>query len=113
MQPPVTSRPDISQQVRLEKSPTHIKGLDEILEGGLPTNRTTVISGGPGAGKTLFGLEFLFRGALAGEPGIFVSFEEPLDQLRKNAATLGWDVDPWRERTGCLFWTAASIPTRS
>jgi circadian clock protein KaiC len=78
----------------LKKSPTYIKGLDEVLEGGLPTNRTTVISGGPGSGKTLFGLEFLYRGAMAGEAGIFVSFEEPLDQLRQNAATLGWDLAP-------------------
>ncbi len=75
----------------LAKAPTYIKGLDLILEGGLPRGRTTLISGWPGSGKTLLGLEFLYRGALAGEPGVFVGFEEPLDQLRVNAATLGWD----------------------
>lgn len=76
----------------LGKTPTHIKGLDEILEGGLPRDRTTVINGGPGSGKTLLALEFLYRGALAGEPGIFVGFEEPIEHLRQNAATLGWDL---------------------
>jgi len=76
----------------LAKTPTHIPGLDEILEGGLPRGRTTVVSGGPGSGKTLLGVEFLYRGALAGEPGIFVGFEEPIDHLRRNAATLGWDL---------------------
>jgi len=76
----------------LEKAPTHILGLDEILEGGLPRGRTTAVSGGAGSGKTVLGLEFLYRGALAGEPGIFVGFEEPVEQLRQNAATLGWDL---------------------
>jgi circadian clock protein KaiC len=84
--------PDDSPKVPLKKSPTYIKGLDEVLEGGLPTNRTTVVTGEPGSGKTLFGLEFLYRGAQAGEPGILVSFEESLEQLRENAATLGWDL---------------------
>jgi len=74
------------------KAPTYIPGLDDILEGGLPRGRTTVVHGGPGTGKTLLGLEFIYRGALAGEPGIFVGFEEPLDHLRSNAATLGWDL---------------------
>ncbi|RLC32592.1 MAG: KaiC 1 [Deltaproteobacteria bacterium] len=76
----------------LEKASTYIKGLDEILEGGLPRGRTTVISGSPGSGKTLLALEFLYRGALAGEPGIFICFEEPVKHLRENAATLGWDL---------------------
>ncbi len=88
---------DISNKVisgvpSLEKASTHIEGLDEILGGGLPRGRTTVVGGSPGSGKTLLGLEFLYRGALAGEPGIFVGFEEPLDHLRQNAATLGWDL---------------------
>ncbi len=78
----------------LAKVPTHIKGLDEILEGGLPRGRTTVVNGPSGSGKTLLGLEFLYRGALAGEPGIFVGFEEPIDQLRANASTLKWDLAP-------------------
>ena len=102
MQHPDSSRLDDSPRTPLKKSPTYIKGLDEVLEGGLPTNRTTVISGGPGSGKTLFGMEFLYRGALAGEPGIFVSFEESLDQLRQNAATLGWDLAAL-ERENRLF----------
>lgn len=76
----------------LEKAPTYITGLDEILEGGLPRGRTTVTIGTPGSGKTVLGLEFLYRGAQAGEPGIYVGFEEPIQQIRQNAATLGWDL---------------------
>ena len=71
----------------LPKAPTGIQGLDEITGGGLPRGRPTLISGGPGAGKTLFGLEFLVRGATKyDEPGVFMSFEESIEDLTKNAA---------------------------
>jgi circadian clock protein KaiC len=44
---------------QLEKCPTGTKGFDEITEGGLPKNRTTLICGGAGSGKTLFGIDFI------------------------------------------------------
>ena len=78
----------------LPKARTGIQGLDEITGGGLPKGRPTLVSGSAGSGKTLFGLEFLFRGATEyGEPGVFVSFEETLPDLAKNAASLGFDLD--------------------
>lgn len=65
-----------------EKCPTGVDGLDQILRGGLPRGRTTLVSGGPGCGKTVLGMEFLSHGAQGlDEPGLFVSFEEPSDQL--------------------------------
>ena len=77
----------------LKKTPTGIQGLDEITGGGLPKGRPTLISGGPGAGKTMFGLEFLARGALQyGEPGVFMSFEETIPDLIENAASLGFNL---------------------
>ena len=76
----------------IPKVPTEIAGLDEILEGGIPRGRTTVVSGGPGSGKTVLGLEFLFRGAMAGEPGVFVTFEERAKAIRLNAAAMGWNL---------------------
>src|SRR6185295_15247052 len=81
-------------QQALTKALTGIQGLDEVTNGGLPSGRPTLISGGAGAGKTLFGLEFLVRGATQyNEPGVFVSFEEPIRDLTKNAASLGFDLD--------------------
>jgi circadian clock protein KaiC len=78
----------------LPKAPTGIHGLDEITGGGLPRGRPTLVSGGAGSGKTLFGLEFLVRGATQyNEPGVFISFEETLPDLAKNAASLGFDLD--------------------
>lgn len=81
----------------LPKVSTQIEGLDEILNGGFPAGRTTLISGGPGTGKSLIGLEFLYRGALAGNPGMFLSFEETGESIRQNAATFGWDLDALEE----------------
>src|ERR1700732_4023711 len=78
----------------LPKAVTGIQGLDEITGGGLPRGRPTLISGGAGAGKTLFGLEFLVRGATQySEPGVFMSFEESIPDLTKNVASLGFDLD--------------------
>jgi circadian clock protein KaiC len=78
----------------LEKSPSGIKGLDEILGGGLPTGRTTLVCGGPGSGKTLLATEFLARGAQEyGEAGVFMAFEETADDLAKNVASLGIDLE--------------------
>ena len=76
----------------LAKVETGITGFDEITEGGLPAGRPTLVCGGPGCGKTLFALQFLIHGALRGENGVFVSFEETEDDLRKNAASLGYDL---------------------
>lgn len=92
----------------LPKVPTGIAGLDDVLHGGLPEGRTTLISGGPGAGKSVLALESLYRGALAGRPGIFVTFEEPADAVRQNAWALGWDVAAL-ERAGKLFIMHADV----
>src|ERR1035437_7208731 len=78
----------------LPKVFTGIQGLDEITGGGLPRGRPTLISGGAGSGKTLFGMEFLVRGATQyNEPGVFMSFEETIPDLTKNVASLGFDLD--------------------
>jgi len=78
----------------LLKSPTGIQGFDEITGGGLPAGRPTLICGGAGCGKTLFGMEFLIRGATKfNEPGVFMSFEETNEELIKNVASLGFNLE--------------------
>ncbi|MBF0227507.1 MAG: circadian clock protein KaiC [Desulfobacterales bacterium] len=94
------------QEILKEK--TNIDGLDAMLNGGLPKGRTTVISGGPGCGKSLIALEFIYRGALEGIPGIFVTFEEKAEAIRQNAMTLGWDIAALEEQ-GKLFILEAII----
>lgn len=78
----------------LTKALTGIQGLDELTGGGLPGGRATLVCGGAGCGKTLFGLEFLVHGALRyGDPGVFMAFEETAADLTQNVASLGFDLD--------------------
>ena len=89
-----TNRRDRQNNVLgLPKEPTGIPGFDEITSGGLPAGRPTLICGSAGAGKTLFAMEFLVRGAtIFNEPGVFISFEETGDELAINVASLGFDI---------------------
>lgn len=83
----------------LKKVPTGIAGFDEVTGGGIPEGRTTLVCGAAGCGKTLFGMQFLIRGALEHrEPGVFVAFEETEDDLAKNVASLGFNVKDLEER---------------
>jgi circadian clock protein KaiC len=75
------------------KATTGIIGFDEITGGGLPRDRTTLLVGGPGSGKTIFAMRFLAYGAReCNEPGIFVAFEESPDRLVRNFETFGWKL---------------------
>lgn len=83
----------------MPKSPTGIQGLDEITGGGLPRGRPTLVCGGPGCGKTILAMEFLMNGARQfGEPGVFMSFEETVEDLTLNFASLGFDPRPLSAR---------------
>lgn len=88
---PMTAKNTIAP---LEKCPTGIRGLDDITKGGLPRGRPTLVCGGTGCGKTLLALEFIVRGILEfDEPGVFMSFEETAEELAKNVASLGFDLE--------------------
>src|SRR6476620_8650014 len=77
----------------LEKAPSGIRGLDAITGGGLPRGRPTLVCGGSGCGKTLFGMEFLVRGIQEhGEPGVLMCFEERERDLAQNVASLGFNL---------------------
>jgi circadian clock protein KaiC len=91
--PKPPKKKNAAKRNHLEKCPTGIKGLDEVTEGGFPKNRTTLISGGAGSGKTLLGIDFLIKGAADfDEPGVFMSFEETEDDLYKDVASLNLDL---------------------
>jgi len=79
---------------KLLKCPTGIQGVDEITFGGLPRERTTLVCGNAGCGKTLFAMEFLVRGANEfNEPGVYMSFEENAEELTKNFYSLGFELN--------------------
>jgi len=77
----------------LPKARTGIAGLDEVTGGGLPRGRPTLVCGPAGCGKTLLAMEFLVRGITEyDEPGVFVAFEESIDDLRANVRSMGFDL---------------------
>ncbi len=96
----------------LSKAPTGIAGLDELTRGGLPRGRPTLVSGRAGCGKSVLGLEFLVRGAAQfGEPGVIVSFEETVEELARNVASFGFDLDDlWGRSASCSTPSSRSSP---
>lgn len=99
MASPNGSRGRASLAHAVAKSPTGIQGLDEITGGGLPKGRPTLVCGGPGCGKTILAMEFLMNGARRyNEPGVFMSFEESVEDLTLNFASLGFDPRPLAAR---------------
>jgi circadian clock protein KaiC len=89
------------------KVETGIPGFDHVTMGGLPRRRATVLAGQAGSAKTVFGGQFLAEGVQRREPGVFVTLEEPAQDLRANFMTLGWDVAAW-EASGDFAFVDAS-----
>ncbi len=85
-------RREVSARVPPLRCKTNIPKLDEILGPGIPWGSSLLIGGVAGTGKTVLSLEFIYRGALAGEKGILFSFEETEERLRAAAKGLGWNL---------------------
>ncbi|WP_192821962.1 circadian clock protein KaiC [Rufibacter sp. LB8] len=85
------------------KLKTGIDAFDLISEGGLPIGRTTLLAGSSGSAKTLFAAQFLAMGILKfNHKGVFVTFEEQVEDIRNDLKGFGWDIDQW-ESEG--MWT--------
>jgi len=92
----------------VERLQTGINGFDDVAMGGLPAGRPTLVGGTTGSGKTLFAIEFLARGILrSGEPGIFVSFEETAQDIRRNCASFGFPIAHWEQAGQWAFIDAS------
>lgn len=72
---------------------TGIRGLDTILQGGLVPERSYLLRGRPGTGKTILGLHYLTQGIAQGETSLFINLEEATADIEQNAAALGFDVE--------------------
>lgn len=80
----------------LRKIRTGIPGLDKMLNGGLIEGRPYLVTGGPGAGKSIFVMQFLMQSIRKGEDALYITLEEPYDEIRQNMAQFGWDTRPVR-----------------
>lgn len=74
---------------------TGIDGLDEMLGRGVPAGHIITVMGSFGTGKTTFALQFLMQGLINGEKGVFISLEEDVESVVANAASFGWDLEPY------------------
>lgn len=99
---------DVRAQGHLPKLPTGIDGFDLISDGGLPQGRTTLLAGTAGSAKTLFAVQFLAEGIFKfDQPGVFVTFEESPEDIRRNVYSMGWDIGAWEAERKWIFIDAA------
>ena len=84
--------------MKLTRVTSGIPGLDKLIESGFKKNSINLIAGEPGAGKTIFALQFLIEGCKKGEPGIYITFEEKKQKLYEDMATFGWDLDKYEKQ---------------
>lgn len=72
---------------------TGVKGLDQVLNGGIPENNLVLVSGGPGSGKTTLALQFLLEGIENDETVVYVNMDERKEKIIRNAELFGWDLE--------------------
>ena len=95
-------KPNIDEML-VERCPTGIPGFDKLCNGGLVRNNTYVVKGGPGAGKTIFLLQYLWTGLAYNENGLYISFESDLADVMQDAYILGWDFGKYDQYGKCKF----------
>ena len=93
----------------VRKLATGIRGFDHVSMGGLPARRATVVAGQAGSAKTVFAAQFLAEGVRRGQPGVFVTLEEPALDLRANLLTLGCDLTSWEQAGDWRFVDASPL----
>jgi circadian clock protein KaiC len=74
-----------------------IKGLDDMIQGGVPRKHLIVVIGSAGTGKTTFGLQFLHHGLQEGENAVFITLEQSHESIMATAAERGWDFDGYED----------------
>lgn len=84
---------DITEMSSVKRIKTGIKGLDELIEGGIPEKSVVLITGSAGTGKTIFALNFLVEGALNGEPGVYISLQESPQENIIQMKLFGWPIE--------------------
>ncbi len=96
----------------VNRVPTGVPGLDEVMEGGLERNSVNLIGGGAGSGKSILCMQFIVAGVKNyDEPGVYISFEETKDKFYKHMATFGWDLAKLEKENKFVFiqYTPAQV----
>ncbi|MET0591843.1 MAG: ATPase domain-containing protein, partial [Polyangiaceae bacterium] len=91
--PRVTIRREARGDENAPRCKVGIEKFDELVGEGIPRGSSLLVAGAAGTGKTVLLLEFVYRGALAGEKGIVFSFEETTERLLATARGMGWELE--------------------
>ena len=86
----------------IERVPSGVSGLDNMLGGGYPIDSIILVSGGPGTGKTVNSLQYTISAINRGEPVVYVNLEEPWVNKKKYSRAFRWDFDE-AEKNGLLI----------
>ncbi|WMW22492.1 ATPase domain-containing protein [Methanolobus mangrovi] len=97
----------------MERMPTGIANLDKKISGGYPKGKGILITGVPGAGKTIFGLHFLHKSCMDGKKCIMIATEETPEDLLEQAAMLGLGLDSFIEKGLLKIKPVIEFRTRS
>lgn len=82
----------------VERTSTGIPGLDELIEGGVPKDSVTMVTGNTGSGKTTFCTQFLINGMENGEKCLYITTEELPEMISEDAQSFGWDLDAYAKQ---------------
>jgi KaiC/GvpD/RAD55 family RecA-like ATPase len=83
----------------MKRVTTGIPGFDELIEGGFPEGASILLSGGPGAGKTIFGMQYVYEGARTyEEAGLYVTLETGLKDIMWNMQSFQWDIKSLQDK---------------
>jgi circadian clock protein KaiC len=77
----------------MDRVKTGIRGFDELVDGGFPKGFNVLLTGLPGTGKSIFGMQYLYNGAMKGEAGVYVSLDMSDNKVREQSRQFGWDTE--------------------
>jgi len=82
----------------IERMKTGVSGLDKLIKGGFIKGATILVSGGTGAGKSIFSMQYLWEGLQSGESCVYITLEETAEDLRQDALVFGWDFKEYEKK---------------
>ena len=92
-----------AKEIKIERIETGIPGLDTLIEGGLVKGSVNMIAGSTGTGKTIFCCQFLWHGLEQGKNGVYISLEEPIEDVKLEALQFGMDFEKYIKAKKCLM----------
>lgn len=98
--------------VNMERMPTGIENLDKRIGGGYPKGKGILVTGVPGAGKTIFGLHFLHKSCMDGNKCVMIATEESPEDLLGQSAMLGLGLESFIQKGLCQIKPVIELRTR-